>query len=923
MEIESQNISQTSCDNPKYTPRKETDDSDYQSVHGYADHLQNMPTKKKNTSRLRDWFTKHRSAPSGLRSLLCFSPVSKRHTTLASMDSDYEFVRISNYPVRYGGTEALIPDDCKTDFETDNQQSNANYYSLEKPSNPSKTLVKVETENENQSDYSVLDQTEFPHQQNLPIQCSIESCAPDMDSIYDHDASDGDIEPNTKDIKPSGHTSEQRSYTGTTEDTNTSHGEGEAVQDSGVNTSTEQLPTRTQVCESASELASQKIPAPVPAPRRVQIHSQLAANFCMTEIRERANLHVVAPIGRDTVGFEDGVITHDNDESSHDSHCAGSMKSEELTFSEETNKSSETEQPKSQPVATQKSSPGATSVDEQPYPVTSTLGKPGALTTDTRADLSERTASFELLDEGDKDVRKKDPHRKKLTRQDKEEGRTIPIESNQLAGPSSRSLTVPAASASSTYGPSPASTPSSQAFDENSRALIDSLSKEGAPDGYAPIPNNIKEFINREAKKKNVEGAAIYQSPRYPKELLIMGDQATSLSSVQNQFPGYSFMFTHTKDARHIEEYIDDKFLTLDISKFCYDRTTNDYVLDRETMCGLILVGKTRSHNPIEALYLVSPAHFVLSMDQCTELTRVNGKLIDEVRIKVESEAAFNRYLLGSHNSPVKNDTNKLPMLAYRHFKPPNSSAKEFYEFTNDLALLQIAPEQVMGESTTQPGHKRENLESTMTKREDFPHSLTKASFDAHYTHFDDIFPLIDHNMLKEMGHLRVRVFIGQDTGYMIPCGERVDSRSQRKWTYAIEFVTKKRKFQHGDCGLIVSVQNRDTKVLYPFGMFIGKSLRKHKCGWSVWVAVVLRQGIDDIESHYKHLVQDLRPISCPMNSEATNNCKLSRLSQNTEGRMNQPACGKASDEHSRERTLEADSGAHSMTASRFAYADA
>lgn len=63
MEIESQNISQTSCDNPKYTPRKETDDSDYQSVHGYADHLQNMPTKKKNTSRLRDWFTKHRSAP--------------------------------------------------------------------------------------------------------------------------------------------------------------------------------------------------------------------------------------------------------------------------------------------------------------------------------------------------------------------------------------------------------------------------------------------------------------------------------------------------------------------------------------------------------------------------------------------------------------------------------------------------------------------------------------------------------------------------------------------------------------------------------------------------------------------------------------------------------------------------------------------
>ena len=78
------------------------------------------------------------------------------------------------------------------------------------------------------------------------------------------------------------------------------------------------------------------------------------------------------------------------------------------------------------------------------------------------------------------------------------------------------------------------------------------------------------------------------------------------------------------------------------------------------------------------------------------------------------------------------------------------------------------------------------------------------------------------------------------------------------------------RVLEKGDCGLILNV--KDTRYpynLYPLGMLIGKSTRQHKCGLTIYTAIVLRQCLNEIEAKYKHLVQDLRPFGRASNRMA------------------------------------------------------
>ena len=197
-------------------------------------------------------------------------------------------------------------------------------------------------------------------------------------------------------------------------------------------------------------------------------------------------------------------------------------------------------------------------------------------------------------------------------------------------------------------------------------------------------------------------------------------------------------------------------------------------------------------NHPRKPYYVVAPAHFVLTKNECEEMMRAVGAIdICTMRRRKANEAKGFRYSFNLHNFLNGSDLeHSNPMFVYNHYLPAEEPDDGYNAFSRDVALIEIQHWQLQGEQ--QPGVPRKMIEEAMKEK-------NRAVFhDGELKEFSEsigpIFPLRRASTLERMGELGVMVMVGGDTytGYMVPCGHPIASNG-KKWTRSIQFISKTR----------------------------------------------------------------------------------------------------------------------------------
>ena len=92
-----------------------------------------------------------------------------------------------------------------------------------------------------------------------------------------------------------------------------------------------------------------------------------------------------------------------------------------------------------------------------------------------------------------------------------------------------------------------------------------------------------------------------------------------------------------------------------------------------QSTCELVLTGEDIDREypdgSRQALYVVVPAHQVLSGEQCDQLSRTtNSALISEIREQVNAQITNTRYILEAFDHHFKVDLKQPPMMAFRKY---------------------------------------------------------------------------------------------------------------------------------------------------------------------------------------------------------------------------------------------------------------
>ena len=300
-------------------------------------------------------------------------------------------------------------------------------------------------------------------------------------------------------------------------------------------------------------------------------------------------------------------------------------------------------------------------------------------------------------------------------------------------------------------------------------------------------------FCFRGSLQNEVECGAIYQSPKDPKEFQIIGINASSLDeyicSNRETLGGFSISTKDILDPRHLREYVGH--YTFGVTKHKVDEFSDEFPEVASVKCELVVEGKTKEVcHPRKAHYVVAPAHFVLTSNECEDMMRKVGPIdICAMRGRKVKEAKDFRYSFDLHNFPKKNDLeHSNPIFVYTHYLPADEPDDGYNAISRDVALIEIQHWQLQGEQ--QPGVPQKTIEQAMKEK-------NRAIFyDGKLKKFSEpigpIFPLQRASTLERMGELGVIVMVGGDTytGYMVSCGHPIASNG-RKWTRSIQFVSE------------------------------------------------------------------------------------------------------------------------------------
>ena len=172
----------------------------------------------------------------------------------------------------------------------------------------------------------------------------------------------------------------------------------------------------------------------------------------------------------------------------------------------------------------------------------------------------------------------------------------------------------------------------------------------------------------RLCKRHGVTSPVCAPSLHDPKHINVLGK---GVEKIKDELVSSEFSFTTIESGPlHTEQH------SLPVVKREADQNTEGWNEVRTATCGLILQGTEMNKDvplpPGEALYVVVPAHLILSQAQCDQLVaEEHPKSIEEIRQEVNSKIDNFRYALEANNAN-NNETNKdlkqPAMISYRHY---------------------------------------------------------------------------------------------------------------------------------------------------------------------------------------------------------------------------------------------------------------